>query len=265
MAIDTKDPRALAELSGAVYKKRRDRSLRAMSKLRDQQLSAAALAAREVESHSRQLQCIRLYYEKSFAHRLLDFAESVRMRRAVLEEQGQLWKLASVAYDGFMRQAFSHRGSTSSVDITQSEVMQLGERDDTDRDVEDVLWEECSWDNLARIVYRFLDVTWSETPARIPVRTTIRGELITIGEHEAQCWMEVAEGMRVKATIPTQAIRGLELAAGGEFLWDVANKCALLPVQEPESIERRRLRSSLYALKEEFHKDLKHRQTGLEQ
>lgn len=81
----------------------------------------------------------------------------------------------------------------------------------------------------------------------------LRSELISSNEQEVICWIEVADGLRIKVNLPPHSIDHLGLSEGDEFMWGLYRKRAF-PVTETakERTEHERIRQELEQLNNEI-------------
>ena len=93
----------------------------------------------------------------------------------------------------------------------------------------------------------------------------LRAELAEFADEVAACWIEITEGMRVRATLPSDKLAELSLSEGDEFLWSPATHAIkAITESKSESQERQELRQDLEELSREFREELKTLDTGLD-
>lgn len=90
-----------------------------------------------------------------------------------------------------------------------------------------------------------------------------QAELIQYNDQESLCWIEVADGIRVRAKVPTPLIKAALLDEGDEFLW-YPTSLKVKKVETEDGKERNHIIEELEILKKHFHEELKHIDTGLE-
>lgn len=275
MTIATKSPRELAKLSGAMSSKQ-VQQFRGTYKLHDRQSESTVEPEPAVDKR------------KSKNFQLLCISRNSHSRRnsniflaghAKFVEKEQYWNYDFLAYNELLRIPHEDYESVPIFDpsgiligivcsLTESTPAEenwvtawdyLGSEIVAD-EIRNFVWDHATWDwagNTARIAF---GGTSRNEVSKSDSETTIEAELISINEEGAQCWMEVVKGMRVRATIPIQAIQELPLTSGDEFLWDTKGKRAILKSKPVlESAERQRLRQSLKALSDEFRQGLSNR------
>lgn len=93
----------------------------------------------------------------------------------------------------------------------------------------------------------------------------LKCHLIERSGEDYACWVEVADGLMVRALLPGEAVDKIKLSPDETFLWDAGKKEAVEIVPTPEEVEEwERIGKEIEELNREYHEDLKHRETGLE-
>lgn len=187
---------------------------------------------------------------------VVEFGNVANAFRTVLESLdvasipfGSGWKAFNARYIQFMRGALTQVEGRREHEIPRWVVAAFAFDEPEEEPVDEVEDYE-----------RFLEAA---RPVAYRKASYLNAEFIRAAGDMCECWIDVAEGFRVRANIAGRSLRGLELSEGDEFLWSPETETAMLKPEETDTDERRELQEEITELQREFHEELKHLDTGL--